>query len=309
VNRVNSRELVGKAAAIRPGLEQCVFESKKHPRSAQDQPRFVSFALQSNGQSHFTRNAQQVVGMASISQPQVAAFPLPLPPLDEQQRIVAEMEKQFTRLEAGVASLKRVQAALKRYRASVLKAACEGRLADSNKAKWQYRQLGELAQIKYGKNLPTKNLSDSGFPVFGANGVIGYHTSCLYQDEQVLISCRGAYSGKINLSPRSCFVTNNSLVLELPEDSAVEKRFLFYALQSVDRSKMVTGSAQPQVTINNAEVVVIPLPPLAEQHRIFAEVERRLSVIEELEAVVTANLKRANRLRQSILHRAFSGQL
>ena len=50
------------------------------------------------------------------------------PPLDEQQRIVAEIEKQFTRLEAGVASLKRVQATLKRYRASVLKAACEGRL-------------------------------------------------------------------------------------------------------------------------------------------------------------------------------------
>lgn len=54
--------------------------------------------------------------------------PIPLPPLDEQQRIVAEIEKQFTRLDAGVASLKRVQTALKRYRASVLKAACEGRL-------------------------------------------------------------------------------------------------------------------------------------------------------------------------------------
>ena len=53
---------------------------------------------------------------------------VPVPPPDEQQRIVAEIEKQFTRLEAGVASLKRVQAALKRYRASVLKAACEGRL-------------------------------------------------------------------------------------------------------------------------------------------------------------------------------------
>ena len=54
--------------------------------------------------------------------------PFALPPLDEQQRIVAEIEKQFTRLDAGVGSLKRVQTALKRYRASVLKAACEGRL-------------------------------------------------------------------------------------------------------------------------------------------------------------------------------------
>ncbi len=53
----------------------------------------------------------------------------------------------------------------------------------------------------------------------------------------------------------------------------------------------------------------IPLPPLAEQTRIVAEVERRLSVVEELESVVTANLQRATRLRQSILQKAFTGEL
>ena len=55
--------------------------------------------------------------------------------------------------------------------------------------------------------------------------------------------------------------------------------------------------------------VAIPLPPLAEQERIVAEVERRLSVVEELDSVVTANLQRASRLRQSILQKAFSGEL
>lgn len=52
-----------------------------------------------------------------------------------------------------------------------------------------------------------------------------------------------------------------------------------------------------------------PLPPLAEQTRIVAEVERRLSVVDELEAVVSASLQRANRLRQSILQKAFTGEL
>ena len=53
----------------------------------------------------------------------------------------------------------------------------------------------------------------------------------------------------------------------------------------------------------------IPLPPLAEQHRIIAEVERRFSVVQQVEAAVEAGLKRAGRLRQSILKQAFSGKL
>ena len=57
------------------------------------------------------------------------------------------------------------------------------------------------------------------------------------------------------------------------------------------------------------QAFAVPVPPLAEQHRIVAEVERRLSVIDELEAIVAANLKRAERLRQSILKRAFEGKL
>ena len=77
---------------------------------------------------------RELVGMgkggaqSNISQEIIRDLKFPLAPLAEQQRIVAEIEKQFTRLEAGVAALRRVQANLKRYRAAVLKAACEGRL-------------------------------------------------------------------------------------------------------------------------------------------------------------------------------------
>ena len=64
----------------------------------------------------------------SVRKSDVESIPLPIPPLPEQRRIVTEIEKQFTRLDASVAALKRVQANLKRYRASVLNAACEGGL-------------------------------------------------------------------------------------------------------------------------------------------------------------------------------------
>ena len=71
-----------------------------------------------------------VSGTTRLKLPQgpMKRIPLLVPPEPEQRQIVAEIEKQFTRLEAGIAALRRVQANLKRYRAAVLKAACEGRL-------------------------------------------------------------------------------------------------------------------------------------------------------------------------------------
>ena len=78
---------------------------------------------------------------------------------------------------------------------------------------------------------------------------------------------------------------------------------------SIDLASLSDGSNIPQVNNKDIQPLPVPLPPLAEQTRIVAEVERRLSVVEELEAVVSANLQRASRLRQSILQKAFIGQL
>ena len=84
----------------------------------------------------------------------------------------------------------------------------------------------------------------------------------------------------------------------------LNSRFVFQQATSC-----ATGTAQKTVPLSGLRQFAIPLPPLAEQTRIVAEVERRLSVVEELESVVTTNLLRATRLRQSILQKAFSGRL
>ncbi len=174
---------------------------------------------------------------------------------------------------------------------------------------WVWVRLGEVVNIVYGKDLSVKQFKTSGYPVYGANGVIGFYDKYLYEDEQVLISCRGAYSGKINFSPPKCFITHNSLILEINENFKSMKKFLYYILQSIDRSKLVTGTAQPQVTINNAKELEFPLPPLAEQHRIVAKIEELFT---KLDAGVVA-LKKAKeqikRYRQAVLKYAFEGKL
>lgn len=100
---------------------------------------------------HFTREA-------------FLQLPVPNTPLPEQRRIVAEIEQQFTRLDAGVAALRRTQANLKRYRAAVFKAACEGRLVLTGTEKWKDGTLGDvIVSIDSGKSFkcderpPTQN--------------------------------------------------------------------------------------------------------------------------------------------------------
>ena len=67
------------------------------------------------------------------------------------------------------------------------------------------------------------------------------------------------------------------------------------------------GGAQQHLGHRTIAAHLIPVPPLAQQVRIVSEVERRLSVVEELKLVVSASLQRATRLRQSTLHKAFNG--
>ena len=92
-----------------------------------------------------------------------------------------------------------------------------------------------------------------------------------------------------------------------------ERRFIAHAINSsIVKGQILAitkGVAQMKVSLARFSGIGIPLPPIAEQERIVAEVERRLSVIEELEATAEANFTRADRLRQSILSQAFSGRL
>lgn len=89
-------------------------------------------------------------------------------------------------------------------------------------------------------------------------------------------------------------------------------RYGAYYMNSVAKRSVEAGKVGVALTHFNTKSVarmVVALPPLAEQERIVAEVERRLSVIEELKAAAEANLQRAARLRRAILQRAFSGNL
>jgi len=174
---------------------------------------------------------------------------------------------------------------------------------------WQRKKLGAICGIVYGKGLPVKQLKPSGFPVFGANGIIGFNDKYLFEEPQVLISCRGAASGKINLSPPKCYVTNNSLVLDIKKKDEVDKNYLFFALSIAKKTKLVTGTAQPQVTINNAVELDIPFPPLPEQQAIVSKIEELFSELDNGITLLKTAQQQLKVYRQSLLKWAFEGKI
>ena len=126
----------------------------------------------------------------------------------------------------------------------------------------------------------------------------------------VLVTCIGATIGKTGLAQVEC-ATNQQINAVSPRESVVEPRFLYrWTVSPLGRRQIVENASSTTLPIINKSkfsALLVPLPPLAEQHRIVAEVDRRRSIVREVEAEVDANLKRAQALRQAVLAKAFGG--
>ena len=350
--------------------------------------RFLAWFLQGDGYRNRTSQLAAGVNINNLRREHIEGIPIPLPPLAEQRRIVAEIEKQFTRLDASVAALKRVQANLKRYRASVLKAACEGKLVPTEaelaqaegrdyepgdqllerilaerRVRWdaqekhrgKYREpaapdtsdLGELpegwawatvaqlAEIQGGiQKQPKRVPADNPLPFLRVANVLRgsldleeVHEIELFFGE---LDKLGLLSGDLlivegNGSPsqigrmaiwkgeiEDC-VHQNHIIRARLYGGLIPQYVESYWNSPIGASEVskVASSTSGLYTLSVSKVSDLPVPlaPLAEQHRIVAEVERHLSVLNQTEAAVEANLTRAERLRQSVLKHAFSGKL
>ncbi len=372
LNKVCTPDFAGLCSAefiVLPANKELDSDFLKYRLNASD---FVRFASQLNAGDR-----------PRVDFDQISPFEIFLPPLDEQQRIVGEIEKQLTRLDVGVASLNRVQIALKRYRASVLKAACEGRLVSTEaelarkenrnyetgeqllqrilkerREKWngkgKYKEP-RLPQISQPDEIPEGwtwatwdqvGFSQNGRPFKSAeyqpvgfkllrpgnlhmNGKVVWTTvNTRYLPEQradqnrdlivrgrelvmnlTAQSLRDEFLGRVCLTSESEECLLNQRLARLTP-IIISPEFALYLLKSWRFRRFVndlnTGSLIQHMFTSQLAHFTFPLPPLTEQRRLVAEVERRLSVADGLLHLTNSSIKRASRLREAILSSAFT---
>jgi type I restriction enzyme S subunit len=170
---------------------------------------------------------------------------------------------------------------------------------------WEKPPLLELCSAKQWPTISGSQLESSGFPVYGANGQIGYYSKYNHEHPTVLVTCRGATCGTINICPPKCYVTGNAMALDDPDPKRITLRYLEWILRIRGMNDVICGAAQPQITRTGMSPITIPLPPLPLQQKFTAIVES----IEHQKTTQRAHLAELDALFASLQHRAFRGEL
>lgn len=352
-------------------------------------PKWVLYWMMSpDGRAAIEKVGSSTSGLHTLSISKVEALPVKVYPLPEQHRIIAAVETHFSRIDDTVASLNRAKANVKRARASVLKAAVEGRLVPNEaaltraegrdyepasallarilterRARWaenggkgKYKEPSSpestaladlpsgwtwasmeqlLNSIEAGKSFTAENVPPASDQV-GILKVSAVTWGRYDETESKTVLDPAQVNPNYFVRPgdllfsrantidligavvfvervtRSIMLSDKILRLNMSQEL---KRWVLWTLRSQNGRRQIeslsTGNQESMRNIGQDRIrqIAVPLPPAAEQRRIVAEVDRRLSVLDALDATLDANLARCAKLRQSILKRAFEGKL
>jgi len=302
---------------------------------------------------------------------------IPLPPINEQNRIAEKIEELFSDLDKATEDLKKTQEQLKIYRQAVLKAAFEGKLTEEWRLKNPYKQdctvflykkIEEANQLKTKGDLPrrlppiklkdlyilpnewqwveahkvcqsvrdgthdTPKYVEKGIPLITSKNLkigeidfknVGYISE---EDHKKIEERSGVRSGdilfgmigtignpvivkdekKLSIKNVGLFKQNPKLIFSKYLKWWLESNVLFNILKEKD---LIRGTTQKFISLGGLRVLPVPIPAVEEQEIIIQEVESRLSVSDKLEETVQQSLEKIEYLRQSILKKAFEGNL
>lgn len=378
LNEGGDRDKLGRGWIWQGQISECIHQNhvfRARIRDGKAIPKWIAYYANTNeARAYFLESGKQTTNLASISKKNLSALPVPLPPFHVQEILVAEIDTHLSRLDEVVTTLQGIQAKLKQARASILKAAVEGRLVETeaepdadqafheiaeilNKRKnlrrpkwktplqaskltikshvpahWQAATIDQLcdvgtgatprkSDIKHWKNghIPwiTSSVCNARFVDAASDLVtddaLRETNLSLYPSGTILIAMYGEGKTRGQHTMLRIEATTNQAMAALStsclEDPTVRWFRIFLDSNYLEMRRKSSGGVQPNLNLSIVKSIALPFPPIAEQVEIADEVDRRFSVLDQVEATVHTSLARCGLLRQAILKRAFEGRL
>ena len=139
-------------------------------------------------------------------------------------------------------------------------------------------KLTDICNPKQWKTIPTSELLENGYPVYGANGIIGYYSEFNHKNPVITVTCRGATCGTINITVPKSYVTGNAMCLD-DMRSDIYMEYLYYCLKHYNFNNVISGSAQPQITRQGMEKIYVTIGSHNEQMDIVDKLKKVENVI------------------------------
>ncbi|PRY06434.1 type I restriction enzyme S subunit [Pontibacter ummariensis] len=325
LNTRNSFELVGKTGIVKNASIPRVYNNNLLRLRFKNyvDPTFINYQINS---PHFKeillKGKKATTNICALYQKDIFPLPIILPPLSEQQEIVAKIEELFCELENGKEQLETALKQLKVYRRAVLKWAFDGRFTNTviKDGKmpdgWRNVNMVEVAESLDNRRKPInkeERLKRHGdIPYYGANGRTGWIDDYLFDEPLILVVEDETFVGRelpfsYKITGKS-WVNNHAHILKPKKGLNID--FLNYQLAYYPFLPLTTGTTgRKKLTKNALMNAPFKICSLEQQNQIVQEIESRLSVCDKVEEIITKGIQQAETLQQSILKQAFEGKL
>ena len=269
---------------------------------------------------------------SSISGDTIKNLPIPLPPLPTQHAIVSRIETLFAELDKAVQHLRTAQQQIKTYRQAVL-----NHWLNNDDGKWEKKTAEEcvvnenysLAIGPFGSDLKVEDYTESGVKLVFVRDITSNFEDkknkfvSEYKADQLkahnvfkgdlLITKMGDPPGQTGIFPYDRGVITSDVLRMKTNDKILNKYYAMYYILSSEGGKqikeMTQGVAQKKISLGRFKKFLFPIPSIPEQQHIVNEIESRLSQATATETCIENALQQAEALRQSILKKAFNGEL
>lgn len=264
--------------------------------------KFVAYLLSTTVYNNKLNGLNDAGAKAGLNLSTIRQFKIKIPSKVEQTKIADFL----TTVDEKISQLNEQHQLMIQYKKGVMQKIFnqEIRFKDDNGedfGEWEEKILGEISNPQQWKTISSSDMTESGYPVFGANGYIGFYSEYNHENETITVTCRGATCGEVTLVKPKTYITGNSMSIDDIDEQKYNVKFIYYALCMRGFSDVITGSAQPQIVGSSIKKVKFLVPCMKEQ----SEIANFLTWIDQRIENLAQQLEQAKNWKKGLLQKMF----